>query len=74
MTQLPRVAIVIPVFNHARFLRPVVEEALRVHDHVLVVDDGSTDDVRAAVSGLSVPILRHSSNEGKGRAILDGRP
>jgi uncharacterized protein (DUF2062 family) len=69
---MPMVAIVIPVYNHAPFLRKVVESALSVHDCVVVVDDGSTDDVAGALAGLDVRILRHGANKGKGQAILTG--
>ncbi len=68
----PRVAIVIPVYNHARFIRGVAEKALRVHDCVIVVDDGSTDNVAEALAGLEVRLLRHGTNKGKGTAILAG--
>jgi glycosyltransferase involved in cell wall biosynthesis len=65
-----RAVIVIPVYNHAATLRGVVTEALRVHDAVMVVDDGSTDDVAGALQGVEVPLLRHPRNLGKGAAIL----
>ena len=67
-----RVAIVIPVYNHAPFVRGVVEKALSVHDCVIVVDDGSTDGVVEALAGLDVRLLRHGTNKGKGTAIKAG--
>jgi glycosyltransferase involved in cell wall biosynthesis len=68
----PRVAIVVPVYNHAHLLRPVVIAALRVSSCVLVVDDGSTDGVAEALAGLEVRLLRHAVNKGKGAAIMTG--
>jgi len=68
----PRVAIIIPVYNHARFLKAVVEKALIVHDCLIVVDDGSTDNVTEVLENLDVRLLRHPTNRGKGKAILTG--
>ena len=66
----PRVIIVIPVYNHASTLRDVVIRSLRVHDRVMVVDDGSSDGGVDTLEGLDVDIVRHSKNLGKGVAIL----
>ena len=65
-----RLLVVIPVYNHGRTLRGVVERALAVHPDVLVVDDGSTDGGAATLRGLPALLLRHERNLGKGQAIL----
>jgi glycosyltransferase involved in cell wall biosynthesis len=61
---------VIPVFNHGRTLRSVVEQTLARHPHVLVIDDGSTDNGCAELDGVSCRIISHPENRGKGAAIL----
>ena len=66
----PRVMIVIPVYNHGATLRGVVEKALRMHDTVMVVDDGSTDGGGETILDLDVLWIRHSRNFGKGAAVL----
>ena len=71
----PRLAAVIPVYNHAATLSAVVEEAARHVPLVLVVDDGSTppvplSDVAATAAKGAVRILRHPENLGKGAALL----
>jgi glycosyltransferase involved in cell wall biosynthesis len=65
-----RVIIVIPVYNHGATLRVVVEKVCRLHDAVMVVDDGSTDGGYKSILDLDVHRVRHSYNRGKGMAIL----
>ena len=61
----------IPVYNNGTTVRQVVEQALRVLDRVVVVDDGSTDtDLTTVLAGLDIVLLRHKPNLGKGAAIL----
>lgn len=65
-----RLLVAIPVYNHGRSLRSVVERALEVHPEVLVVDDGSTDGGAETLQGLPVRLIRHKRNLGKGQAIM----
>ena len=69
-TSPAKLLVAIPVYNHGRTLRDVVQRALAVHPDVLVVDDGSTDGGAATLQGLPVRLLRHERNLGKGQAIL----
>ncbi len=66
------ILVVIPVYNHLDQLRNVAQGALQVHPDVLVVDDGSDEDVAVALKDLNVKIIRHEKNLGKGRAIQTG--
>ncbi len=63
------IIVVIPVFNHGSTLRSVVEGAMAVHDCVLVVDDGSTDNGAEAIADLDIIFLQHPKNLGKGVAL-----
>lgn len=63
---------VVPVFNHGATLRAVVEGLLAVGLPVLVVDDGSTEDVLSRVEDLPIRRLRLEPNRGKGAALLAG--
>ena len=65
-----KIVIVIPVYNNVKSLREVVLRALKVHDAVMVVDDGSTDGGIDTLKGLDVHVLQHPTNRGKGAAIL----
>ncbi len=64
-----RIAVVIPVYNQPHRLREVVCRCLAVCPRVLVVDDGSDEKVAPSLADLSVEVLRHEVNRGKGTAI-----
>ena len=61
---------VIPTFNNNRTIKEVALGCRQYLEHVLVVDDGSTDvDIKALFSGTDILVLKHTANLGKGRAI-----
>jgi len=68
-----RIAIVIPVYNHAEGILSVIERARPLSLPIWVVDDGSTDGTTACLQGVAgITVLRHEKNLGKGAAILTG--
>jgi len=67
--QNPKSVIVIPVYNHSATLYGVVVSALKANDNVMVVDDGSTDKSADTLTELSVHLIHHEKNLGKGAAI-----
>jgi glycosyltransferase involved in cell wall biosynthesis len=64
-----RFAVVIPAFEAALTVAPVIHRTLAIHPHVLVVDDGSRDGTGDAARACGVPVLVHTVNCGKGRAL-----
>jgi glycosyltransferase involved in cell wall biosynthesis len=65
------VSIVIPCFNHARFLGDAIESGLGQHDcrvEVIVVDDGSTDESAAIATRYAAVRLIRQPNRGLSRA------
>ena len=61
----------IPAWNEATHIGPVVEATLS-HLPVLVVDDGSSDDTSALAEAAGATVVRHSQNRGKGSALMTG--
>lgn len=66
-----RILTALPVFNEADHVPQVLEQVLQFADHVLVVDDGSSDgtDVELEKFGDRIHIVRHSVNQGYGAAL-----
>ncbi len=62
---MPRVSVIVPSFNHGRFLRRTLESALAQTFgdlEVLVLDDGSTDDSLEVAASVRDPRLRVEAN------------
>lgn len=69
---IPKILVVIPVYNHGTTLRTVTEQALQTGFDVLVVDDGSTDNGTETIGDLNCRTHTLPVNSGKGTAILAG--
>jgi len=68
-----KVFIIIPVFNEKRVIRKVIDELLPYRYRIVVVDDGSDEDIRSEVNDLAlVTYLRHKANLGQGAALQTG--
>jgi len=65
---------VIPALNAAKHLSDVVASVTRylAADHVIVIDDGSTDDTAAVAEEARCTLVRHPVNRGKGAALKSG--
>lgn len=81
MRQALELSVVVPVYNEAGNVRALAAEIAQVLDgrafEMVFVDDGSTDDTRAALESLrsEIPHLRvvqHRRNAGQSRAVRSG--
>jgi GT2 family glycosyltransferase len=74
----PLVSIVLPTYNGVRYLRESIESCLNQSHRnleLLIVDDGSTADVRSVVSRFRDPrlrYLRHEKNQGIAAGLNTG--
>ena len=69
------VAVIVPCFQVAGHVTEVLRGVPGWVDHILVVDDGSTDELAAAVAAAGadrVALLRHDMNLGVAAAMVTG--
>ena len=67
--QHPGTMVAIPCFNEERFIGSVVLKARNYADHVIVIDDGSTDKTAMVAELAGAQVIKHNCNEGKGVAV-----
>lgn len=69
-------SVVIPAYNEETGIGPLLqkmlESGLLERYEVLVVDDGSTDNTAAIVSGYPVKLIKHGVNKGYGASLKTG--
>ncbi|OHF01071.1 hypothetical protein CORC01_03638 [Colletotrichum orchidophilum] len=80
--RLPKINVIIPAYNESEFVRNSIQSALssdypREKMHIIVVDDGSTDDTWSHIqqsfpskSSTQHTIIRHEVNRGKRQAMV----
>lgn len=68
----PIVVVVVPAFNEERFIASVVVTARQYADHVVVVDDGSSDRTADLAEAVGAIVVRQSQNGGKAYALNAG--
>jgi glycosyltransferase involved in cell wall biosynthesis len=69
------VAVVVPAHNEEKLISQVISSTPDFVDHIVVIDDASTDEtaLRAAETGDDrLSLIKHEINTGVGGAIIDG--
>jgi len=64
-----KICVVIPAYNVADAIEPVVKGAFRYVSTVFVADDGSSDATAEIASAAGADVIRNSENKGKGYAL-----
>ena len=64
-----KICAVIPAFNHESTILKVVKKTRHQIDHVVVIDDGSTDNTARLAEDAGAHVIRVSKNRGKGNAL-----
>ena len=73
-----RAIVVIPVYNHERYLPTLVQKLVDMQLPVMLVDDASGASCARVIDAIveqhqnTVQLLRLPTNQGKGAAVLDG--
>jgi glycosyltransferase involved in cell wall biosynthesis len=66
------IAAVIPAYQEQKHVGEVAQRARMQLEHVLVVDDGSTDATADRARAAGVDVVVHPQNRGKGESIKTG--
>ena len=66
------VVAIVPAFNEAASIADVVTGLHGIVSHVLIVDDGSTDQTAARARAAGAEVLSRGTNTGKGSAVRAG--
>ncbi|MGH9371779.1 MAG: glycosyltransferase family 2 protein, partial [Vicinamibacterales bacterium] len=67
-----RTAALVPAFNEAGTIRQVLDGLRGSVDHLVMVDDGSTDGTGRIARDSGAEVIVHATNRGKGHAIRTG--
>ena len=65
-------AAVIPAYQDEKHIGDIARRTCERLDHVLVVDDGSTDQTEQRAREAGAEVIVHAQNQGKGEAIKTG--
>jgi glycosyltransferase involved in cell wall biosynthesis len=74
MAPAPKISVIIPAKNEGTTIGPIVAQARATlpEAEVLVVDDGSSDNTRAAAEQAGARVVRHPVSRGNGAAVKTG--
>ena len=74
MASTLKVAVLIPALNASETIVPLIRGIVRFvpRGHIIVVDDGSTDDTGKLAQDAGAMVIRHAENRGKGAALQTG--
>jgi len=68
-----RVCIIVPTYNNAKTLAPLLENLRQLNAYIIVVNDGSTDETQHVIDQFTgIHSISYSPNQGKGIALRRG--
>ncbi len=67
-----KVCVLIPAYNEARAIGPLVEHVRQKGLDVVVIDDGSSDDTGLIARDKGAQVIVHPEKKGKGASLRDG--
>lgn len=74
---MPLLSVVVPVYNESKTIKQIIERinAVPIDKEIIAVDDSSSDGSSGILREMKYPnlkVIHHTSNRGKGAAVLTG--
>lgn len=74
---MPRLSVIVPVYNEGGTIKEILEKinSVGIDKEIIAVDDGSSDGTDKILRDIkldNLTVIHHSSNRGKGCAVLTG--
>ena len=67
-----KIFVIVPVFNEATVIEQTLKDLLKLGYNIIVVDDGSTDNIRNILKAYPVISISHAINLGQGASLETG--
>jgi glycosyltransferase involved in cell wall biosynthesis len=64
--------VIIPAFNEEKSIATIIYDIKKYIDHVVVIDDHSSDDTGKIARNFGATVIRHPENKGVGAAMKTG--
>lgn len=64
-----KILVCIPAFNEAETIAEIISKSKKYADHIIVYDDGSTDNTYEVATSAGATVIRNPENKGYGVAI-----
>ena len=64
--------VVVPAYNEASVIAPVISQLIKLNYSVIIVDDGSTDRTGQVAALAGARVVTHPVNLGQGAALQTG--
>ncbi len=67
-----KILLIMPAYNEEKTIAPLILEAEKYVDEILVVDDGSKDHTAEIAQRMGATVIKHPENMGYGAALITG--
>lgn len=67
-----KTCLLMPAYNESSTIGPIIKDAGLFIGHIVVIDDGSSDNTADIARAHGATVLKHFRNRGKGRALRTG--
>ena len=67
-----KIWVIVPAHNEERYIGNIIRKIKKYTGNIVVIDDGSKDSTYKIAEGMSIIVLKHIINLGKGAALKTG--